>query len=88
MTLQKIKSDYANEQGYLTWGLLLEDVTGTVVLLNHMNEIAVRYAKACVIASLEKAAENARTWKTGNSGSWFDASVDKPSITSPENIVL
>ena len=86
MTLQKIKSDYANELGHLTWGLLLEDVSGTVVLLNHMNEIAKRYARECAKASLEKAAQNATCSPTGSLGGGYE--VDKESITNPENIML
>lgn len=48
--------------------------------------ISINEAMAMIIAArseaLKEAAEVAKTHKTGNSGSWFDASVDKESILS------
>jgi len=43
-----------------------------------INKIAKAFAKEC----LTEAARKAKTHKTGNSGSWYDASVDPQSILS------
>lgn len=87
MTIQEIKSNYALELGYLTWGLLLEEVSGTIVLLNHMNEVAKRYATECAKASLEKAADNAVAF-LDTEDMMYKACVEKESIDNPDNIVL
>jgi len=47
--------------------------------LYHSIKDALRKAR---IDTIKQCAERANTHKTGNSGSWFDASVDKKSILS------
>lgn len=44
------------------------------------------YAKEKCQELLEIVAEKAKTKKNGNSGSWFDASVDKDSILNAVNL--
>ncbi|WP_417444623.1 hypothetical protein [Joostella sp.] len=63
--LEKIASRIDNDNGY-----------DNLKLAKDIEEIAKRYAKEV----LQCAAKNARTVKNGNSGSWYDASVDKQSI--------
>lgn len=50
------------------------------------------YATECVKASLERAADNATAGdikeRTGLGGIWFEAEINKSSITNPDNIVL
>lgn len=45
-------------------------------------ENIAKQVKEAVTSALKEAAEKAKTKKTGNSGSWHDASVDKESILS------
>jgi len=83
-SLNLIKNQYAQEQGYEDWDDLRDyNQSDGEEMEYYMNEICIRAQKA----ALEKAAENAKTKKTGNSGSHFDASVDRTSITNPENLI-
>lgn len=82
-TLNTLKNLYAQERGYENWDKMHLKMWETTDMEYHMNEICIRAQKA----ALENAAENAKTKKTGNSGSYFDASVDRDSITNPENLI-
>lgn len=83
-TLNTLKNLYAQEMGYKSWSeIMFLNNRNPIAVENHMNEICIRAQKA----ALEKAAENVKTKKTGNSGSYFDASVDRTSITNPENLI-
>ena len=55
-------------------------------LLIGIENIMKEYAKEVACEALKNAAENARTNKVGNSGSWYDAGVDKQSILDENNI--
>lgn len=89
--LQDIKNQVAKDYGYKNYHDAWVKSHGGVSD-NFMNQVAKRYATECVKASLEKAAENAKSGdireKTGLSGIWLEADIDKSSITDPKNIVL
>lgn len=72
-TLLNVKDEVAQEFGYGDWdeSYLWDDVTNSMI-----DEVAKRYAAEAI----QEAADRARTKKTGNSGSYYDASVDKQSI--------
>ena len=80
-TLQEIKNHYAKEKGYEDWRELQEyhsrDPRG---IESHMNEICIRAQKV----ALEKAAENA-TINLDFQLDWH--SINKESITNPENLI-
>lgn len=73
-TLDQIKDDLAHEYGFKTWrDMYLYTLISADKLID---EVAKRYAAEAI----QEAADRARTKKTGNSGSYYDASVDKQSI--------
>lgn len=83
-TLEQIKNDYALSKGYLSWKSLLSTLSfNTDFICKYENEVMVLVQKEC----LKRASENAKTIKSGNSGSWYDASVNKESITNENNII-
>lgn len=76
--LDRIKDEVAKEHGCSINWYIFKGVPGFAI-----DEIAKRYATACVKASLERAAESAYVEPDFNSGE-----VNKYSITSESNIVL
>lgn len=78
MTLEQIKNEVANEHGFNN--LLWNEKENQFI-----NEVAKRYANACVKASLEKAANEA---KMGTHPEGTSIVINKSSITNPDNIVL
>lgn len=84
-TLNTLKNNYAQEQGYEDWSQLYEESGryDETIFFNHENAVFILAQEA----ALEKAAEIAKIIKTGNSGSYFDASIDRESITNPENLI-
>ena len=83
-TLQEIKHEFALEFGFKNWNELTE-ASSKPMLQNHMNDIARRYAKQCVKASLEKAAHAIHDVDIFTIS--FTAR-ERSAITSPENITL
>lgn len=84
-TLEEIKDEVAQELGFLDWEeMFYED--GYEIGDNGIDEVAKRYAKEVAKEALRNASENAKTIKNGNSGSWFDAGIDKQSILSETNL--
>lgn len=82
-TLQGVKDEYAQEQGYEDFIELKLGNDCAWLMESHTDEICLRAQKE----ALENAAKNAKTKKTGNSGSYFDASVDRTSITNERNLI-
>lgn len=67
-----------------------EGVQGLDGLYYHYStvcDLLKKYARICIEASLQKAAENAKTIAEDNGLIPIDR-IDKQSITNPENIVL
>lgn len=72
-TLETLKNNYAQEQGYESWSeIMFLNNRNPIAIENHMNEICIRAQKAV----LEKASE------------YFDMHWNKTSITNPENLIL
>lgn len=76
MTLEQIKNEVAKEHGFNN--LLWNEKENQFI-----NEVAKRYATACVKASQEKIYGNVRYLSGLNV-----PAVDKQSIVNPDNIVL
>ena len=94
-TLEEIKNEVAIEYSYESYddfkNLTRKIDTDIVFVMDEFfNKVAKRYAKEVVIASLEKASENAKlkTFSTKNLIDFSKKMVDKSSITNEENIVL
>ena len=94
-TLEEIKNEVAIEYSYESYddfkNLTRKINTDIVFIMDEFfNKVAKRYAKEVVIASLEKASENAKTkhFSTKNMIDFSKIVVDKSSITNVENIVL
>lgn len=85
--LERIKDEVAKEAYCLDWNHLVHKYPSSKDT-KYWPIVIERYTRECCQATLEKAAGNAKTKKYGNSGSWFDASVDKSSITNKDNIVI
>ncbi|MDE5530445.1 hypothetical protein KRE43_12790 [Elizabethkingia meningoseptica] len=83
--LEEIKNEVAKEFGYSDFH---NSTFCRKTDVKICDEIAKRYAREVAQASLEKAAKQAKTFKSGNSGSWLDASIKKESITNEQNITL
>lgn len=79
-TLNTLKNNYAQEQGYEDWDDLIEDNWKTILMELHMNEICLRAQKA----ALERVAESARV-QMDSQTDWYG--VDRTSITNPENLI-
>ncbi len=82
-TLETIKNNYAQEQGYKSWS--------EIMFLNNRNPIAVERLmdEICVRAqkvALEKAAENACIHYPASNN--LNPCVDKTTIANPENLIL
>ena len=86
MSLQTIKHDFALEFGFKNWNELTE-ASSKPMLQNHMNDVARRYAKQCVKASLWKAYIAAKVTINGQPA-WGGYIADHESISNPENIVI
>ena len=81
-TLQEIKNNYAQEQGYEDWvDLVIHHELKADRLDKHWIEICIRAQKV----ALEKAAENAKIEMDLQTDWYF---VNKESITDPENLIL
>jgi len=92
MTLLEHLNKVSIELGFRDFRHLTDD--GLVYVVEDIIETAGKdYARECVVASLEKASENAEVtfgeyevYQT--SACADDAEVDKQSITDPKNIIL
>ena len=92
-TLQEIKEDYAQEQGYDDWDELSEKN-------NYADDYELHWTSVCIRAqkeALEKAAENAKVkmeeYYVGEVAGHIGLTASKPvvartSITNPENLIL
>ena len=94
-TLEEIKNEVAIEYSYESYddfkNLTRKIDTDIIFVMDgFFDKVAKRYAKEVVIASLEKASENAKTkhFSTKNMIDFSKIVVDKSSITNVENIVL
>ena len=94
-TLEEIKNEVAIEYSYESYddfkSLTRKIDTDIIFVMDgFFNKVAKRYAEEVVIASLEKASENAKTkhFSTKNMIDFSKIVVDKYSITNVENIVL
>lgn len=90
-TLIEIQNEVVKERGFSSFTAFARhpDIAELPHRITIIDEIAKRYATECIKASLEKAAENAKTddffdQRNCETKTW----VDKSSITSKENIVL
>ena len=86
MSLQTIKHDFALEFGFKNWNELTE-ASSKPMLQNHMNDVARRYAKQCVKASLWKAYMAAEVTINGQPA-MGGYQVERESIINDENIML
>lgn len=84
-TLQEIKDEVAFEYDWIDFVCFKADCDITDIEIVY-DEIAKRYAKEVAKQALINASENARIIKSGNGGSFQDASVCKMSITDEKNI--
>lgn len=88
-TLNTLKNRYAQEQGYDDWKTFLNYYGGRHPewFEQHWNEICIRAQKA----ALEKAAESVKMLPTefycDCGQSYIDWSIDRNSITNPENLI-
>ena len=92
-TLEEIKNEVAIEYSYESYddfkNLTRKINTDIVFIMDEFfNKVAKRYAKEVVIASLEKASENAKVKYTLDEELNKHYLIDKSSITNVENIVL
>ena len=78
-TYTEYLDEVSKEKNHLTFHHVCTHC-GTFMIHSVAEESAKRYATEAVKEALEKASENAKTMKSGNSGSWYDASIDKQSI--------
>ncbi|MCL1655451.1 hypothetical protein M2T79_02500 [Elizabethkingia miricola] len=88
--LEEIKNEVAKDFGYESFEHFDDKSTFSY---DHktpqiIDAIATIYACEVAQASLQKAAEQAKTFKNSNGGSWLDASIKEESITNPNNITL
>ncbi|MDV3603801.1 hypothetical protein CMU86_11600 [Elizabethkingia anophelis] len=82
--LNEIKTEYAIEKEYNSWDEFISDLP-IHRREDHYDKITELYAREVAQASLEKAAENARTKTNRESTSIV---VDKESIANPKNITM
>ena len=92
-TLEEIKNEVAIEYSYDSYddfkNLTRKINTDIVFIMDEFfNKVAKRYAEEVVIASLEKASENAKVKYTLDEELNKHYLIDKSSITNVENIVL
>ena len=94
-TLEEIKNEVAIEYSYESYddfkNLTRKIDTDIIFVMDgFFNKVAKRYAKEVVIASLEKASENAKTkyFSTKNMIDFSKIVVDKSSITNENNIMI
>ena len=84
MTLLEHLNKVSIERGFRDFRHLTDD--GLVYVVEDIIETAGKnYARECVVASLEKASENAEM--TGEA-MMMDLEIDKQSITNENNIIL
>lgn len=90
-TLEQIKERISLKENFYSYGHFLQKIkSGSVkgIDIDRMiDKIGKIYAKKVAEDVRRRCAENARTIKTGNSGSWYDASVNKDSILNTEIIL-
>ncbi|MDV3583424.1 hypothetical protein CMU85_18145 [Elizabethkingia anophelis] len=94
--LEEIQNEYAIKCGFENWETLVVQTslrTGSSIgkitqIENYHKEIAQLYAREVAQASLEKAAENAKTSNSCKVWNCEGESIDKDSITNSNNIVL
>ena len=92
-TLEEIKNEVAIEYSYESYddfkNLIRKSDTDIIFVMDgFFNKVAKRYAEEVVIASLEKASENAKIKYTLDEELNKYYLIDKLSIINEENIVL
>lgn len=88
-TLEQIKDEVAKGIGYSDYEGMASVTFGVAnkVIRSLIDEVSKMYAQQVAEDVRNRCARNAKIVKTGNSGSWFDGSIDKRAILNTE-IVL
>jgi hypothetical protein len=77
------KDEIARKYGFKDY----EEVSISPVMMDILEEAAEAYAKDACEEQKQACASKARTFKSGNSGSWLDAAINKESILSTPNVI-